>query len=668
MGPHPQILKLLFLWTCLTIELLFAPGATGVGQVGSPVSGELLHRSKRTMTTICVEIRPSSPQDEPYYMCRGANFGGENGQKSCVEVRNQGDQEEPFYMCRGAVSTEPGVENRPTPEHSLPISPQHASPHDSVHHFPLFPAFEGGSFLQQAVSEDSIHQAHPASPPSYQEKPHRQPLPQQHQPHSQYGFYGGPMAAPSPTPPAQSYGLPELLQPTVDSPPAAAPGVSAGPGPTATSPSHDPAAPARSSNRPKENGLVGSSQHRLGFEDDVLAVRDLGIKRGEVDLQYRRPVNPPRLQDQLKWVPLSHTQEPENDPVMKAFYSSLSEYPTQEAMPHGKQATVPMESMGQLAPAYSPFDRQYPDSLAPPTLPPPPTQSQAEVSASPNLYYSAPAPSFQCPTQLDNGVSFSTSCPSFQPVIISMPCYGQRQPTPYFALPRTPQGMVRGQPLSTPFGLDPTPMAGPFGGGFGMGGQLGSPLAMTPQIGTHGYDLEHQVGGPFGMGMQFGMGLNPFGPFGALNPFNPFNRILGAPAPNVPTSNIFQRVFNFNQGDETTSTTETAPYTEAHTEGSGKLNFSSSTPASSRAEQSDPFVGEAQESSEDEDSAEDIDRDDQALTTPLPASEEEDSSDAQEISVIVSKAAELLKPDKRKRHNPRSSGRIPQKHRYLQQL
>nr|XP_044249541.1 AT-rich interactive domain-containing protein 1A [Drosophila takahashii] len=647
MGAHPRNLKLLFLWTCLTTELLLTPGATGVVQVGNPIPGELLQRSKRTMTTICVEIRPSSPQDEPYYMCRGANFGGENGQQSCVEVRNQGGQGEPFYMCREAGSKEPDVENRPTPKLSPPISPQYAAQHDSVHNFPLYPAFEGGSFPQQAFPEDPINHAHPAGPPSYQEKPHRQPLPQQHQPHSQYGYYGSPMAAPSPAPPAQSYGLPELPQPTEDSPPAAPPGFSAGPGPTSTPPSHDPAAPARSSNRPNENVLVGSSRHPLGFEDDVLAVPNLGFKRAELDLQYRRPVNPPRPQDQLMWVPLSHKQEPENDPVMKAFYSSVSEYPTQEAMAHGKQATVPIESMGQLAPGYSPFDSQYPGSPAPPTQPPPPTQSETEVSASPNPYCNAPATSFQCPTQPDNGVSFSTSCPSFQPVIISMPCYGQRQPTPYFALPRTPQGMVR---------------TGPFGGGFGMGSQLGSPFAMTPQIGAHGYDLEHQVGGPFGMGMQFGMGLNPFGPFGALNPFNPFNRILGAPAPNVPAPNIFQRVF------KTISTTETAPYTEAHTERSGKLNFSSSTLASSIAGQSDPIVSNAQESSEDEDSAEDIDRDDQALTTPLPASEAEDSADAQEISVIVSKAAELLKPDKRKRHNPRSSGRIPQKHRYLQQL
>ncbi|XP_016983715.2 AT-rich interactive domain-containing protein 1A [Drosophila rhopaloa] len=670
METFPKSFKMLFLWSCLIIGLSVPASATGAGEVSR-------HRSKRTMTTICVEIRPSSPKDEPYYMCRGANFADGNGQQGCVEVRHQGGEGEPFYMCRGAESTVPGNENRPSPEISPPINPPPTVQHDSVHNFQLLPAFGGGSYAQQAIPEGSIHQDQSARPTPYQEEPHQQPPPQQHQPHAQYGFYGHPMAAHPAASPAQSSGVPELSHPIVGSPPATPTGVSSGPGPAATPPTHDPAAYSRSSSRPKDHEIVGSSRDRFRFEDD--------FKRDDLNQQYRKPVNQPLPQDQLMWVPLSHTEDPENDPVMRAFYGSLSGAgsPAQKALAAAgnkeelvPQATVPVDPMvGQIASGYSPYNIQYPEVPAPPTLPPPPpTYPQSEVSPPPNPYCSgcsASPPPFQCPTQPDNGVSYSTSCPSFQPVIISMPCYGQRQPAPYFALPRTPAGILRGQPMATPFGLAPAPVGSPLGGGFGMAGQFGNPFGMNPQMGGQGFDMEHQVGGPFGMGMQFGMGLNPFGPFGALNPFNPFNRMLGAPAHNVaaPNGNFFQRVFNFNQGDENTSTTEAAPYPEAQSERSGKLNFSSSTTEPATSEQSDSIVRIAHERVEDEDSAEDMDRDDdQAETTPLPASDADVSDDGAGIQELVSKAAELLKPDKRKRHNTRSSGRIAQKHRYLQQL
>ncbi|EDV57928.2 AT-rich interactive domain-containing protein 1A [Drosophila erecta] len=659
MDMQAQALKLIFLGTCLAIGLSVMPGASAAGHEVSPASGDVLHRSKRTMTTICVEIRPSSPQDEPYYMCRGANFGGDSSQQSCVEVRNQGGQGEPFYMCRGADSPVPGAENQPSMEHMPLLNPQPAVHHDAGHNFPVFPAFEGGSYPhpQQAVTEDPtrIHQVQPAGPTPYQEQPHHRPVPQQHQPHAQYGFYGGPMAAPPTAPPAQSAGVPEFHHPTVGSPPAAPPGVPAGPGPASTAPSYDPAAFARSPSRPKENEVAGSGRHRFAFDDDVLAVPDVAFRREELQQQYRRPVSQQRPQDQLMWVPLSQTQDPENDPVMKAFYSSLGDerHSAQEA-PVGNQ-DEPM--VGQMGPGYSP----YPEAPAPPTLPPPPpTYSQANESPASNPYCngcSATAPPIQCPTPLDNGMSYSTNCPSFQPVIISMPCYAQRPPTPYFGLPRAPA---------------PLAPAGGFGGGFGLGAQLGSAFGMSPQMGGQGYDMEHQVGGPFGMGMQLGMGMSPFGPFGALNPFNPFNRILGAPAPNPPAQNgqFFQRVFKFNQDAATVSTTEAAPSTEAQSERGGKLNFSSSTPATPSSEQPDPIVGEDLASEEDEDSAEAIDKEDEpAVTTPLPASEADDSADASGVPAIVSKATDLLKPtDKRKRHRQRSSGRSPQKHRYLQQL
>ncbi|EDX03882.1 GD22618 [Drosophila simulans] len=606
MDIQPQALKLILLWACLAIGLTVMPGATASGHD----SRDLLQRSKRTMTTICVEIRPSSPQDEPYYMCRGANFGGDSSQQSCVEVRNQGGQGEPVYMCQGAKATEPAIENQPSMEHMPPFNPQPAEHHDFGHNFPVFPAYEGGSYPQQAVTED-------------------------------------------PTRFHQSAGVPEFHHPIVGSPPAAPQGVSAGPGPASTAASYDPAAFARSPSRPKENPVAGNGRHRFTFDEEVLTVPDVGFRREELQQQYRRPVNQPRPEDQLMWVPLSQTQDPENDPVMKAFYSSLGDErrPTQEA-PVGNQ-DEPM--LGQMAPGYSPYNSQYPEAPAPPTLPPPPpTYSQADVTLSANTYgngCSPTAPTIQCP--LDNGVSYSTTCPSFQPVIISMPCYAQRAPTPYFGLPRAPP-------------------PGPFGGGFGLGAQLGSPFGMTPQMGGQGYDMEHQVGGPFGMGMQLGMGMNPFGPFGALNPFNPFNRVLGAPAPAAPTQNgnFFQRVFKFNQDAAPSSTTEAAPTTEVQSERSGKLNFSSSTPAPPSSEQPDSIVGDDHESDEAEDSAEDFDKeDDPAMTTPLPASEPDDSADTSGVPAIVSKATELLKPtEKRKRHRQRSSGRSPQKHRYLQLL
>lgn len=659
MDIQPQALKLIFLWTCLAIGLTVLPGATASGHEASPASRDLLHRSKRTMTTICVEIRPSSPQDEPYYMCRGANFGGDSSQQSCVEVRSQGGQGEPFYMCQGAKSTEPAIENQPSMEHMPPFNPQPAEHHDYGHNFPVFPAFEGGSYPQQPVTEDPtrIVQVQPAGPTPYQEKPHQQPNPQQHQPHAQYGFYGGSMATPPTAPAAESAGMPEFHHPIVGSPPAAPPGVSAGPSPASTAASYDPAAFARSSSRPNENPVAGNGRHRFTFDEEVLAVPDVGFWREELQQQYRRPVSQPRPEDQLMWVPLSQTQDPENDPVMKAFYSSLGDdrHPTQEA-PVSNQ-DEPM--LGQMSPGYSPYNSQYPEAPAPPTLPPPPpTYSQADVTPSANTYCNGcppTAPPIQCP--VDNGVSYSTTCPSFQPVIISMPCYAQRAPTPYFGLPRAPP---------------PLAPAGPFGGGFGLGAQLGSPFGMSPQMGGQGYDMEHQVGGPFGMGMQLGMGMNPFGPFGALNPFNPFNRVLGAPAPAAPTQNgnFFQRVFKFNQDAASTSTTEAAPTTEVQSERSGKLNFSSSTPAPPSSEQPDTIVGDDHDSDEAEDSAEDFDKeDDTAMTTPLPASEPDDSADTSGVPAIVSKATELLKPtEKRKRHRQRSSGRSPQKHRYLQQL
>ncbi|XP_020810750.1 protein transport protein SEC31 [Drosophila serrata] len=684
METHPQARRMQLIWICLSIWL--AAGATVSGKPENAVSQEPRHRSKRTMTTICVEIRPSGPQDEPYYMCRGANFAAESGQQGCVEVKNQGGGQEPVYMCQGM---EPGKSLPGDGSHHAPKNDQPVTQPGSVHTFPSFPAFGGGSTQQHPqFPENSFHQfptppASPSPPSPYQEQSsYPQPLPQQSQPPAfgTSGFHGPPLAAHTSAPAAHSYGLPSVPYPTLGSPSAFPQGAPNGPSPAATAPSYDPTADQGQANRPsKEYGIVGSSRHRFGFDDDVLGVPDVGFRSEELNQQYRRPVNQP--QDQMMWVPITHPSEPENDPVMRAFYSSLTGAGSQS-----QEATVPADIqresvLGQAPPNYTPYNSQSPG------LAPPPTAPYETPNSTPNCNGClAPSSPVQCQTPADNRMSYSTSCPSFQPVIIAMPCYGQQQPTPYYSVPRNAPGILQRPPptLAPPFGLSPAPVAGPFGGAFGNGGQMGgSPFGMS-----QGYGMDQQVGGPFGMGMQLGMGLNPFGPFGTLNPFNPFNRILGAPAQAqpAPNGNFFQRVFNFNPNEYAFPTTEAAPAVETSTtERSGKLNFASSTPTSptppisstpssistpSNTEKSpSDILGDALEEEVGEDDSlepEDLDADLLATTAP----EVLDKKQQAEVTAgqLVSKATDLLKPEKRKRQHSRSSRRASQKHRYLQQL
>ncbi|XP_017023864.1 uncharacterized protein [Drosophila kikkawai] len=680
METHPQARKMQLIWIFLFIWL--AAGATVSGKVENPASEEPRHRSKRTMTTICVEIRPSGPQEEPYYMCRGANFGAENGQQGCVEVKNQGGGQEPVYMCQGMEPPKsvPGVEHLPAPENQQPV-PQPGS----VHTFPSFPAFGGGSFQPHPqFAENPIYQFPPPSPSpptSYQEQsPYPQPLPQQPQSPAlgQGGFYGPPVAAHSFAPAAHSHSLPSVPYPTVGSPPATPPGTPNGPGPAATTPSYDPTADQGSSNRPsKEYGIVGSSRHRSGFEGDVFAVPDVRFRPEELNQQYRTPVSHP--QDQMMWVPVTHSSDPENDPVMRAFYSSLAGAGSQSqeaAVPAGSQREpAPMHPLvGQGAPSYNPYNSQ--SSPTPPAysqggVPPSPTPSTVNCNGC-----TAPSAPLQCQPPADNGMSYSTSCPSYQPLIITMPCYGQQQPTPYYSMPRIAPGVLQRTPptLGSPFGLAPAPVTGPLGGAYGSGGNT---FGMS-----QGFGMDQQVGGPFGMGMQLGMGLNPFGPFGTLNPFNPFNRILGAapPMPPTPNGNFFQRVFNFNPNELAFSTTEAAPVAETSTtERSGMLNFDSSTtpsntpsPPSTPTSSSTPTPSSTETSesdilgSENDDSLEDEPYDRELMTgSSLDKKQQQEEITA---SQIVSKATDLLKPEKRKRQHSRTSRRVSQKHRYLQQL
>ncbi|XP_016960598.3 uncharacterized protein LOC108031560 [Drosophila biarmipes] len=656
MGNHPQTGKLLFL-SCLATALLVPLGTLAVGHKDIPLSVGLVHRSKRTMTTICVEITPSSSQDEPYYMCRDPNFGGENVQQNCVEVRNQGAQGEPFYMCREVESTTLGARKRSHPGFSTPLNFHDGIKHDSGHNFPFFPAFDGWSTTNK--------HDHPARSTTYQDKPHHHPLSQQQQPHAHYRFYGTHLVAPSSAPSVTSYGFPKFSQPIVDSPPTNSPGSLPGPGAAATTPSHDTEEPVQISNVRNKERIVGHNQRRFNFENDILAVTDEVFQRDKLNQELGRPRKQAYPEDQLMRVSLSDTEKPENDPVMKAFYSSLAGAEV-VAQAGNKPAYVPIEPTGEMASRYSPYEIQYLGASASPSLSPPPsTYSEAELSNAPNQYcsgHSTSVPTFHCLTQPDKRVSLRSSCPSFQPVIITMPCYGQRQPAPYIDLPRTQPEIARSQSMVIPFGVDQGPIISPFELGFGSGSQFGSPFGMKPQIGAQEYDMEHQVGAPFGMGMRFGMGWNPFGPFGTLNPFNHFNRILGGPTASVLAPKHIQRVFNINHDDKVRLTTETAPHSEAPTAISVKLHFSSSTPTPFTPEHPNPILGTHHDSFEDEDLHEDY----KAETTPLPVLEANDSTP--EIPGIVSKAADLLKPKQRKRHNSRSIGRISQKQRYLQQL
>ncbi|KAH8255857.1 hypothetical protein KR038_011964 [Drosophila bunnanda] len=692
METHPQARKMQLIWICLSIWL--AAGATVSGRSEKSVSEEPRHRSKRTMTTICVEIRPSGPQDEPYYMCRGANFAAESGQQGCVEVKNQGGGQEPVYMCQGM---EPGKSLPGDGSHHAPKNDQPVAQPGSAHTFPSFPAFGGGSSQPHPQFPENSFYQFPSPPPSppppspYQEhSSYPQPLPQQSQ--SPGGFYGPPVAAHSSAPAAHPHGLPSVPYPTLGSPPAAPSGVPNGPRPAATAPSHDPTADQGWPHRPsKEYGIVGSSRHRSGFEDDVLAVPNVGFRPEELNQQYRRPVSQP--QDQMMWVPITQSSDPENDPVMRAFYSSLAGAGSQS-----QEATVPADiqreltpmepGLGQAAPNYTPYNSQSPG------LAPPPTPAYETPSANPNCNGCiAPSSPVQCQTPADNRMSYSTSCPSFQPVIIAMPCYGQQQPTSYYPPPRTAPGILQRAPptLATPFGLSPAPVASPFGGAFGTGAQMGGQMGGSPFGMSSSFGMDQQVGGPFGMGMQLGMGLNPFGPFGTLNPFNPFNRILGAPvqAQPAPNGNFFQRVFNFNPNEVAFPTTEAAPVVQTSTtEGSGKLNFASSTlapfntptspssstassiatPSSTEKSPSDILGEVLDEDVGEEDSLESEDLDADLLVTTAP--EDLDRKPQPEVTAgqFVSKATDLLKPEKRKRQHSRSSRRASQKHRYLQQL
>ncbi|XP_022228821.2 trithorax group protein osa [Drosophila obscura] len=873
---------------------------------------EPLHRSKRTLTTICVEIKPSGPLEEPYYMCKGENFGTDNKQ-SCVEFKPGGAQGELYYMCKGNdFASGNGQADQPSALPGFPYQkPQQAAP--IAHTFPSFPAFGGGLFPgQQQYEEDGREtpatayqeqqrpgqgaqqnpqqqpqnipqqpqnvpqqlQNVPQQQPQYAERPQQQPF--NHQ--QQLGYPGGTLAPPPAAFAAQSNGLPAVPRPNPGSPSALQYGVAAGPGPTATPTAYNTAAAQKSAAATKTaqgqqyerpTPVVGS-RHQPGMDGDVLGMPRVGFQAEEFRQRYRgsmgeAPIKKQQQQPQqqqelaepqMVWLPPSPVDDLHDDPVMRSFYNSLAPSepivgaaappmakaaagPTVGAAeppprtPHHPSRNQPMQLAVPIEPlvgqSYQPFYGQSAEPQAPPTLPPPPpAYARPEVPPSSSLepttngYNSycngCNAPVMPRPCSADTGVSYSTMCPSFQPVIIAMPCYEQ-QPTHYLALPNrapsvgggitrtygnelpagspygpsygvnqqvgSPYGMSQqvgsaygmqqqvgspfganqqggstfganqqggstfgaNQQVGSPFGMTPqvgspfganqqggstfganqqvgspfgmAPQVGsPFGanqqGGstFGNAPQVGSPFGMAPQMGINpnsGFNMNMgaQVGSPFGLaggpqvGAGFGMGLNPFGPFGGLNPFNPFNRILGAAAPTTPQpqKNGFQRIFQFPDSSTTTTTTTTEPPTVGSTvqqssEKAGKLNFSSSTPttASSSASSSEPSLGAALASPGDEDEHEEEDEEedeDHVETTPAVSSEE-DTSGAASLEAIplgkltardlMNKAEESLKTndqgptenplktEKRKRHNARTNKGINQKRKYLQQL
>ncbi|EDW28244.1 GL19097 [Drosophila persimilis] len=587
---------------------------------------DLLHRSKRTLTTICVEIKPSGPLEEPYYMCKGENFGTENKQ-SCVEFKPGGAQGELYYMCKGndfASGNDQGIPaNQPSqfgfpsqkqaPPAVAPGYQQQAAP--IAHTFPSFPAFGGGLFPNQQQYEEPRRETptttyqeqrpnqqgpenpqqqpynaqqklpNPQQPPQYPQeqpyKPQQQPqnapqqqlqypeyTPQQpHQPHQQFGYSGGTMAPTPAASPAQSYGLPAVPRPNPGSPPALQYGAPAGPGPTATTTAYHPAAAQKSAAAAKptqgqqqsipsyETPVVGS-RHQPGLDGDVVGMPRVGFQPEEFRQQYRGSMGEPPMQQQelaepqMVWLPPSPVAEQLDDPVMRSFYKSLAPQPTVRAEgvtvgaapptvgapppplrpPHlsKTQPVPPLEPL--VGQSYQPSYGQYPESQAPPTLPPPPpAYSRPEVPASTlepspigyNSYCNGcnvPSIPRQCPAE--TGVSYSTICPSFQPVIIAMPCYEQ-QPTHYLAVPNI---VPNGGRIPSTYGNE-MPGGSPYGSSFGMHQQVGSPYGANQQVGSP-FGANQQVGSPFGIATQIG---RPFGPNQQVgSPFGQ-NQQVGSP-------------------------------------------------------------------------------------------------------------------------------------------
>ncbi|KAL7740645.1 hypothetical protein ACLKA6_000021 [Drosophila palustris] len=646
----PQHLKQLLLL------LLLCPLALGQGREDL----EPLHRNKRTLTTICVEIQPSGPQNEPYFMCKGADFssGAAPAPAPAPQVPQAAEkQQQPIYNF-----AQPGAQM------TAPQAP-----------FPSFPSFSAGFFQAPTNYEDASNSkaAQPTSTSSSGQESHG----------AQYGSAAAAAFAPASAP--QSYGLPAVSYPAPGGPQAAPRGTLAGPSPAATPTSYaDPGAKkpspvgqtgqtpmrkSQSSGNPNEYQSLMDGRHRVAMDDGVLGLPNVGFQPEELNAQYRRPVapmEPPMMLMQLHQpAPVPHPHY--DDHIMRTFYESLGHQEPQVAQAAPSQQAAPIEQlMGQVLPSYAATAPEVspPQPPAPPTPPPPPPAQP--------IYNGYEKPTLPLDGNACNSCNRPCSapaenCPSFQPVIIAMPCYGQQQPTHYLAVPGSPvppapsmpRESIVAHPFGATFGMAPQ-VGAPFGGHFGIGSQGGPAYGMSaPQVGAP-FGMGPQVGGPFGMAPI----MNPFGPFGHLNPFNPFNRILGAQVPTTPQPRL--RIF----GEASTPTTTAAA--SSATAPVFQVSSSSSTtapPTRMSTEAADDDVGAGPD---------DVDKEDEDVSqeaTELPQTTEDD--DGPELSKsleskddnfdeVIKKSEDKLKSDKRKRQNSRfsNSNSQSQKRKYIQRL
>ncbi|KAH8263110.1 hypothetical protein KR044_004758 [Drosophila immigrans] len=673
---NPQPLKQLQLQLLL---LLLCPLAFGQGQQLEP-----MQRNKRTLTTICVEIQPG-PQSEPYFMCKGADFAND---PVPAAVPSPAPAPQSYQQPATQTYQQPAPQSYHQPASQMadqaiynygqPLTP-----------FPSFPSFAAGFFQTPSAT--------PSSPPA----------PPAESPGAAYGAGSPAAVAFPPAPAAQSYGLPAVPYPAAGGPAPTARGAAPGAGPATTPAAYaaagpkkpPPAAQHKPSPSQGQGTPIADSRHRVELDDSVLGMPNVGFQHEELHAQYRRPVaalEPPMAFMQLAQpaaVPHPHY----DDPIMRTFYSSLGHHEPQSGQ------TAPNEPLvAQVAPA--PYQATAAEAL--------PEEAPGPVYSKPNAL---PADGNACNScNRPCSAPVEQSCPSYQPVIIAMPCYGQQQPTHYLAMPGQPSaaasGLAREPLVGSAFGAAWPQVAPPFGTAFNMPAhqmgagfnmpapQVGAPFGMpshgfgmsAPQAAAQGFGMQSpQVGASFGMqspqvGAPFGMPpvLNPFGAFGALNPFNPFNRILGAAAPTTPQpqTQLQPRLRLFGAPDEattaaTSSTATSGPGTQ-FPQSTGKYSRPGSPtapPTRLSTEAADASLGASHEVNDDQKEADgdgDETTDDAAQNATEPPSADDTTQDVESaegadqnksveskaatVSELVAKGEDKLKVDKRKRHNSRS--------------
>ncbi|KAH8377014.1 hypothetical protein KR093_002731, partial [Drosophila rubida] len=570
-----------------------------------------MQRHKRTLTTICVEIQPNGPQNEPYFMCKGADFANDPLPAPVPAAVPQPYQPPAPEPTPAAVAPQSVVE-QPGYSYGQPLTP-----------FPSFPSFAAGFFH---------------TPPSYEAAPATPPSPSP-TPSSPPPSAGAAAAAFPPAPAAQPYGLPAVPYPAAGGPAATARGAAAVAGPATAPAPHAAAAPPKHKSS-HAAASIGDARHRLELDDSVLGVPNVGFQHNELRAQYRQPfvgAEPPlafRPLTQPAAVPHPHY----DDPIMRTFYASLGH---QEPLLGQAAPNEPL--VAQVAPAPAAVSAPASYQAAAPELP---KSSDGNACNSCNRPCAAPV---------------DAACPSYQPVIIAMPCYGQQQPTHYLAVPGQAPARSQEPMLGSAFGGAWPQAAAPFATPFHMPAQqLGAPFGMpAPQVGApFGMPAPHgafsmpapQVGASFGVqapqvGAPFGLPpvLNPFGPFGSLNPFNPFNRILGAAAPTTPQPR--QRFFG--APDESSSAATSTTTTAGPQLAQSTARYSTS-PTRTSTPTADASVGASREADAEQAAAvEDDEETTDAVAqnaTELPSAGDTTQDDASEDDADQSKSAEAKAP------------------------